>query len=329
MIITHRVVPGSSSQLERHMIQPGEVPAPDAVWYDLVEPTNGDDRQVEKILEITIPTREEMKDIEPSSILYREGNALHMTARILCQSESDNPRLIDASFILTQKAMVTVRYDDPRAFQMFASRLGRPDACGHEPAAMLDGLIDSIVDRAGEVLRRVGEDIESLSHSVFAAPTNNLSAGKGFGDAIRRLGRIGDLTSHVRESMVSLDRMLLFLASNARRAENGFDLLAEWQTDIADVKAIEDHAEFLAGKTEFMLNATLGLVSLEQNNIVKIFSVLAVIFMPPTLIASIYGMNFKSGMWELEWEYGYALALCLMVLSCIATFSFLKWKRWL
>ena len=330
MIITHRV--GTDAQgrkaFERHMIEGAERPCTDAVWYDLVEPARGEDRTVETILGITIPTREEMKDIDPSSILYKENGALYMTARVLCRSDTERPGVTDISFILSQKALVTVRYEEPRSFSTFSSRLGKPEGCEGHPQAILDGLVDSIVDRSGEVLRAVGDKIESLSHRIFDARKQGAQA-RQLDDVIRGLGQVGDITSHVRESMVTIERMLLFLSSNARKGQSGHDLEAEWRTDMADVRALEDHAAFLAGKTAFMLDATLGLVSLEQNNIVKIFSVLAVIFMPPTLIASIYGMNFHKGMPELDWDYGYPYALGMMVLSCVATFAFLKWKRWL
>lgn len=331
MIITHRVSKngGDTKPLfERHTLEPNEMLPADAVWFDLYEPTDGDDRRVEEVLGISIPTRDEMKDLDPSSILYKEGDALYMTARVFCWPEGGRPTLADVSFILTPKALVTVRYDNPRAFQLFATRLARPNGCDHACAAVLDGLIDSIVDRSGEVLRQVGDKIESLSHMVFD-PDKAKGIETGLSGMISDLGRMGDLISHVRESMVSLERMLLFLSYQAKVGSDGYDLESEWKADVKDVTAIEDHASFLSGKVQFLLDAVLGLVSLQQNNAVKIFSVLAVIFMPPTLIASIYGMNFKTGMHELEWEFGYPYALGLMVCSALLTFGVLKWKRWL
>jgi magnesium transporter len=332
MIITHRIrYNGSESKplFERHVLELNESLPDDCVWFDLFEPTGGEDRRVEEVLHISIPTRAEMKDLDPSGILYKEGEALYMTARVFCQSEGGNATLADVSFILTQKALVTVRYDNPKAFQMFATRLARPNACGHAAAAVLDGLLDSVIDRSGEVLRQVGDKIEALSHSVFSKRDKSNMISNSLNDTIRDLGSMGDLISHVRESMVSLERMLLFLGVQAKTGTDGFNLAAEWEADAKDVRAIEDHASFLAGKVQFLLDATLGLVSLEQNNAVKIFSVMAVIFMPPTLISSIYGMNFKKWMPELEWEYGYPYSLMMMVLSAVVTYSFLKWKRWL
>jgi magnesium transporter len=300
-----------------------------AVWIDLVGPTREEDRLVEDHLGIEIPTREEMQDIEPSSLLYAENGARYMTARIICASDTPVPKLTAISFILTEKTLVTVRYDEPRSFQLFANRIGKPGVCAHQPEAVLDGLIEAIIDRAAEVLRKVGDNIEMTSRSVFESDAAISDRGKGFQNVIRQLGRHGDLISNVQESMVSLERMLLYLSTNTARPKKSADFEAEWRTAVRDVKSIEEHAGFLSSKMQFILDATLGLVSLEQNRIVKIFSVLAVIFMPPTLVASIYGMNFKVGMWELEWAHGYKLALGMMLCAAVLPYLFFKWKKWL
>src|SRR3712207_2402494 len=149
------------------MWRPGEPIPRDALWIDLVEPTREEDRLVETHLGIAIPTREEMADIEPSEILYRENNARYMTIRLLCRSDSDQPGLADVSFILTDRALVTVRYDEPRSFTMFAMRAVKPGGCRHQPEAVLDGLIETIIDRAAEILGKVGKNIDRLSRNVF------------------------------------------------------------------------------------------------------------------------------------------------------------------
>jgi magnesium transporter len=320
---------GDIGCLELHMLERGEAIPADALWIDLYEPTREEDSQVEEHLGIGIPTRDEMQDIEPSNLLYTENGARYMTARILCRSDTQAPKLTPISFITTDKALVTVRYDEPRSFVMFANRAVKPGTCGPQPEAVLDGLIEAIIDRAAEVLRKVGDEIETTSRSVFESEAATADRGSGFHQVIRKLGRHGDLISNVRESMVSLERMLLFLSANTIRPKRASGFEAEWRTAVRDVQSIEEHASFLSSKMQFVLDATLGLVSLEQNRIVKIFSVLAVIFMPPTLVASIYGMNFKSGMWELEWQYGYAMALTMMLFAAICPYLLFKWKKWL
>jgi magnesium transporter len=331
MILIHRPAirsSGSNEALDRHMLEPGEAIPEDALWIDLVEPTREEDRLVERHLGITIPTREEMADIEPSEILYRENNARYMTARILCNSETETPKLVDVSFILTEKTLVTVRYDEPRSFSMFMTRAVKPGGCRHQPEAVLDGLIETIIDRAAEILANVGQRIDRLSHSIFDNERRGTQRAAGFRAALKSLGRKGDIISNVRESMVSVERLLLFLSASMPRPQRTSGFQAEWRTALRDVQSIEEHATFLSSKVQFLLDATLGLVTIEQNDIIKLFSVMAVIFLPPTLVASIYGMNFE-GMPELKWALGYPWALGLMILAAVLPYIFFRWKRWL
>ncbi|MGO4704664.1 magnesium transporter CorA family protein [Microvirga sp. 2MCAF38] len=331
MILIHK--PAERAQatdeaLDRHIWRPGEDIPQDALWIDLIEPTVEEERLVEQYLGIEIPTREEMADIEPSEILYHEKGARYMTARVLCSSDTDQPRLADVSFILTEKALITVRYDEPRSFSMFMARAVRPGGCGHQPEAVLDGLIETIIDRAAEILGLVGKRIDRLSRSIFEGERQGARRGATFRAALKSIGRKGDVISNVRESMASVERMLLFLSSSMPRPQRPHSYRAEWRTAIRDVQSIEEHATFLSNKVQFLLDATLGLVTIEQNDIIKLFSVMAVIFLPPTLVASIYGMNFQV-MPELQWHFGYPLAIGLMILAAVLPYLFFRWKRWL
>ncbi len=331
MILIHRPAEATGplgDSLDRSILRPGEAIPDDALWIDLIEPTREEDRLVEAHLSIQIPTREEMADIEPSEILYHENNARYMTARVLCHSETDTPKLIDVSFILTEKALVTVRYDEPRSFSMFMSRAGKPGGCRHQPEAVLDGLIETIIDRAAEILGTVGTRIDRLSHGIFDNGRQGSRRAASFRAALKSIGRKGDIISNVRESMVSVERLLLFLSASMPRPQKARGYQAEWRTALRDVQSIEEHATFLSNKVQFLLDATLGLVTIEQNDIIKIFSVMSVIFLPPTLVSSIYGMNFKF-MPELEWQYGYLWAILLIILAAVLPYVFFRWKRWL
>jgi magnesium transporter len=319
---------GENAALERAVHPQDQALLPGTLWIDLVDPSRAEDKLVEQFLGIEIPTRDEMEDIEPSNLLYAENNARYMTARILCQSQTDTPRLVAVSFILTERALVTVRYDDPKSFSMFSSRVVKPGGCGHQPEAILDGLIETIIDRAAEILGSVGDEIARSSREVFEGDAR-ISERGGYQSAIRGLGRYGELISNVRESMVSLERMLLYLSTNMRRPQRASGFQSEWRTAVRDVQSIEEHANFLNNKIQFVLDATLGLVSIEQNKIIKLFSVVSVVLMPPTLIASIYGMNFRKWFPELEWEYGYPIALASMVVAAIVPYLFFKHRKWL
>jgi magnesium transporter len=330
MILVHVPAMGvDTPSLDRHMMRADETAIPaDAVWIDLIEGTRNEERLVEAFLGIEIPTREEMQDIEPSEILYRENNARYMTARILCHSETEQPRLVNVTFILTDRALVTVRYDEPRSFSMFASRALKPGGCGHQPEAVLDGLLETVIDRAAEILAKMGDGIDKLSRTIFENERTGTRRAATFRVALRDLGRKGDIISNVRESMVSVERLLLFLSASMPRPQKASGFQAEWRTAIRDVQSLEEHATFLANKVQFLLDATLGFVTIEQNDIIKLFSVVSVVFMPPTLIASIYGMNFEH-MPELKWVVGYPMALIFMVMAAILPYAFFRWKRWL
>jgi len=331
MIVVHRpaqtMLPMGESLVRSTLTADGPIPE-DTLWVDLIDPTRDEDRLVERHLNIEIPTREEMADIEPSEILYSENNARYMTARVLCSSDTENPKLIDISFILTERALVTVRYGEPRSFSMFMARAGKPGGCRHQPEAVLDGLLETIIDRAAEILGSIGQRIDRLSQSIFESEKKGTRRTASFRAALKSVGRKADVISKVRESMVSVERLLLFLSATMPRPQKSRGYQAEWRTALRDVQSIEEHATFLSNKVQFLLDATLGLVTIEQNDIIKIFSVMAVIFLPPTLVSSLYGMNFKS-MPELEWEFGYPWAITLMVLAAVLPYLFFRWKRWL
>jgi magnesium transporter len=298
------------------------------LWIDLVSPTMAEDKLAEAFLGIAVPTRDEMEEIEPSSLLYVEGGARYVTARLMCHSDTTEPMLTPVSFIMTDKALVTVRYDAPKSFALFQGRLKKSGTCPFHPEAVLDGLFEAIVDRAAEVLRKLGDEIEMTSRSVFVKQVATRDRGTGLSQVIRELGLHADLISNVQDSMVSLERAILFLIANTSKSKKSA-YSPQLKAALRDVQAIEQHAQTLSGKIQFVLDATLGMVSLEQNRIVKIFSVLAVIFMPPTLVASIYGMNFRKGMPELDWAYGYPMALVMMLIAAVLPYLFFRWKKWL
>ncbi|KAA2244283.1 magnesium/cobalt transporter CorA [Salinarimonas soli] len=313
--------------MERRALPASEPIPADVLWLDLIEPSREEDRKVETFLGISIPTREEMLDIEPSEIMYAEDGARYMTARLVCRADTDDPVLTGVTFILKDSHLVTVRYDEPKAFGMFAQRASRPGGCGVTAEAILAGLVDTVIDRAADVLQITAERIDRLSSEIF----NQAKPGRKkteFRDTLRALGRFGDLISKQRESLVSIERVLLFLTASYRAARVPADLRENVRTTLRDLQSLEEHATFQSSKIQFLLEATLGLVNLEQNNIIKLFSVVSVVFMPPTLIASIYGMNFKH-MPELDWTFGYPMALVLMVVAMITPYLFFRWKGWL
>ena len=312
--------------LERQVIEDEAELPESAVWIDLVRPKPAEDKLVERLVGIAVPTREEMQEIETSSRLYVENGARYMTATLMCQSDTDLPRTTPVTFILAGNRLVTVRYDDPRPFLLLINRLTRicqPNVSGQ---TVLMDLLDAVIDRAADILEKIGAEVDQASHEILEPAA---SGGRTAYNAIlKTIGSTGNLTSKVRESLVSIGRLLLFLANEAEGMRWAKDVRAQLQSMQSDVHSLSDHASYLTNKITFLLDAMLGVVSLEQTNIIKLFSVAAVVFMPPTLIASIYGMNFRT-MPELDWHYGYPFALLLMFIAGALPYFFFKWKRWL
>jgi magnesium transporter len=316
------------TSLERTLVEPGSAVSDAAVWIDLIKPTTEEDKLVERALGIAVPTREEMQEIEVSSRLYIENGARYMTATLMCQSETPTPKTTAVTFILAAHRLITVRYDEPRPFIIVGNKLGRlcpPTITGE--SVMMD-ILDAIIDRAADILERIGVEVDQVSHDIFEPEGAAADRTRSYRDILQSIGRKGDLTSKVRESLVSIGRLLLFLANEAEGMRWQKDTRAQLKSMQRDIQSLSDHSAYLSNKITFLLDAMLGVVSLEQNNIIKIFSVAAVVLMPPTLVASIYGMNFKH-MPELDWGLGYPLAIALMLIAAILPYLFFKWKQWL
>jgi magnesium transporter len=316
-------VPGSQG-LDRLDPPPADIPE-QCVWVDLLEPTVAEERAVERLLAIDVPSREEMREIETSSRLYEENGALYMTATVVTKIDTDRPESAAITFILSRNRLVTNRYVDPLPFRRFVAYSERHPSAATNAPAILAGLLEAVIERTADVLERVGVGLDELSASVFAAPApKGVVRTRDLRAVMERIGRDGDLTSKARESLVTLARQLTFIQQSSS-VQLPKELLARMSRDVL---ALSDHASFLANKSSFMLQATLGLINIEQNNIIKIFSVAATIFLPPTLIASIYGMNFEF-MPELDKHYGYPMALLLMLGSAIVPYIYFRRRGWL
>ncbi len=302
---------------------------PDAVWIDLDHPTEAEEALVENALGIDIPTREEMQEIEDTSRLYHEGEALFMTISLIVRFDSDKPEISPVTFILAGNRLVTLRYVEPRSFITFLAHAERhPSVCDTGTAA-LAGLLEAIVDRIADVLEHVGRDIDNVSTAIFDRDpkSGGRLSGIDFRELLRLVGQNQGRTAKLRDSLVSLSRLLSFLA--LPREEQHHKLLhGHVESLTRDVSSLTQHGASVASIINFQLDALLGMINVEQNGIIKIFSVASVALMPPTLIASIYGMNFKS-MPELDWSFGYPIALTLMIVSAVLPYLYFKRRGWL
>ena len=299
-----------------------------AIWIDLINPSKDDEKTVERMVGLEVPTREEMAEIEVSSRLYSENGAHYMTANILYAVDSPEPQGTAVTFILTEKRLITVRYAEPRAFRLFLSRASKGDMSCDTPVAIMLGLIEAIIDREADLIERLQTETEKIAQNIFDMKGGSRTHAARFDIMLRQIGRVGEITARARESLLSLGRVVTYLSQVVVLRQDAEAIRQRLRTEEKDVQSLTDHVQYLNMRINFMLDASLGMVTIEQNQIIKLFSVAAVMLMPPTLIASIYGMNFKY-MPELQWEWGYPYALGLMVASSIGFFIYFRRKGWL
>jgi magnesium transporter len=319
-------VPGPSG-LTRVEVPDGGALPPEAVWIDLLEPKPAEEKHVEAALNIDVPTREEMREIESSNRLYEDNGTLYMTATIVTKLDTDLPESTQVTFILTGQRLVTNRYTDPLPFRRFlAYAQTHPATCG-SGALLLVGLMESIINRIADVLERVGIDLDATSAEVFSSAHKKRPAQRDFREVLGRVGQSGELVSKARESLVSLGRTLVFVQQSAN-PQLTQDVRSRLRTLSRDVLAMSDHASFLGDKVMFVLDATLGMVTIDQNNILKIFSVVTVFLLPPSVVGAFYGMNFEH-IPLLHEIWGHWVALGVMVLSACVPYLIFKKKGWL
>lgn len=301
------------------------------VWFDLLNPVAGEDRLVEQRLGISIPTRAEMQEIEPSARLYHEDGAAFMTMTALTGLDGDDPAKTPVTFVLKGTTLVTIRYAEPQPFDTYVTRAqranGEPRSSGE---LVMLGLIEALIDRMADALERVGDEVDAISREVFRNKSSHATKKtKNLQSLIEQIGRKGDFLTIMQESLVSIGRLVTYHSSldmdEKRRSKECRQRLKLIQRDAL---SLGEHAKSLSNKITFLLDATLGLINLQQSQIIKIFSVAAVVFLPPTLVASIYGMNFDY-IPELKLFFGYPMALGLMVLSAVLPYLYFKQRGWL
>lgn len=297
--------------------------SPAVVWIDLFNPKAEEVTHVQQMTGAPIPSRAEMIEIEASSRLYTEGSALIMTIPVLNKALSEVPGTAIVTFLLIDHRLITIRYEDPTPFSLFAYRLKQQPSLIDSGEKTLLGLLEQIADRLADIMESAIAEMDALSRGIFRQTAG--APPIDFQDVLQRIGRVGDLTTRAKDSLLGLNRMTAFFAAHTTIDTDEKERFDTLQHDIA---SLDEHAKFLSERVGFLLNATLGMINIDQNNIIKIFSVVAVAFLPPTLIASIYGMNFEI-MPELKWTMGYPIVLALMLLSVLIPFFYFRRKRWL
>lgn len=297
-----------------------------ATWIDLEEPTREEEQLVERSLGFAVPTRDDMVEIEPSSRLYERDGALVMTISVLFGVRDGNPQSEPISFVLKDGKLVTVRYVSPKPWQTFTREARITTDLVRDAPTALNRLLDSIIERLADELEAAGAEIERVSRHTFRHGEGERVPARRLEAVLHRIGKVQSLVAKIRETAVSTARALSFLSASDRMSGTDCARSREQIASlVTDVSALIDHSAFQSSQLTFLLDASLGLISIEQNAAMKTFSWAALIFLPPTLIAGIYGMNFEH-MPELEWLAGYPMALILIVLSAVLPILILSRK---
>ena len=324
--------------LALHAHTGGLVPAParfdaaalpaDIVWADLLNPTAEETAFIERAAGLRLPSVEDLSEIESSSRLRSEDGVLYLSAPLVHRATAGDPQTTPVGFVLCSRLLITIRFQTLTAFAALDQT-----PCG-SPAETFVGLVDAIVDRLADVLEHIAAELDTLSHRLFrsgpAGPGKRRRASRETADLrviLRRVGASGDLVSKIRDSLLGFGRIVPYVAS----------LAAEWlpepvkprlETLRHDIASLSDYDAHLVNKVQLLLDATLGLINVDQNNIIKVLTIVSVVGVPPTLVASMYGMNFKH-MPELDWAWGYPYGLALIALSAIGPVLWFKWRGWL
>ena len=299
-----------------------------AVWIDLYRPLG---RQIARVAEfgVTIPSLAEMEEIEVSNRLYREAGADVLTVMLPGLSESRLPISGPVTFILTAERLVTVRHHAPRPFETYPTRADKVGPGCSSPVLVFLSLAEEITGRLADLLEGVGKALDGLSAQVIGAEKRATDA--ELQDSLTAIARETDLLGRIRVGLMTMERAISYfgtLQGMTQRKTEGRSLTPVIKGLMRDISALEVHADYLNNRLAMASDLTLGMVSLAQNATVKILSVVSALFLPPTLIASIYGMNFAR-MPELLWGWGYAFSLVLMLAAALGTFLVFKRKRWL
>jgi magnesium transporter len=302
-------------------------PFPDnLVFLDLMNPARGEELEAEKWLEYQLPTREEMQEIEESSRLYAEKGALYMTAWIPVGLDTTEPESTSISFVIAPDCLTTVRYADPLAFRVLVDQVRRQCTTPVSSDAVFLLLMELFVARIADALQIVEADLKKICHEIFSRSTQKTDAAveKDLAEVVKLLGRRSALVANLRESLLSLSRMLQFFLNNAATWMRG-DLAAQFRSVMRDIKSLDEYTNQQTQEMTFLLESTLGLINIQQNQIIKIFTVASVLFMPPTLIASIYGMNVRLP--AQDSSFAFLLVMVTIILSAIVPIVYFKRKK--
>lgn len=313
-------------------IMPGEELPDHTIWIDLDGPTIEEEKFIEGLFKIDAPTREEIEKIEVRSPFYEQNGAHHMTITALENPNYGYPFSSAVTFILKNEIIITLRHTNPAAFKMFISLIMlKPKHYFSSSEVALIGVLDCFINKIADVLDNIGSELDLLLQGVFEKNKRHIPGNNNeyYNGVISQIGRLANLISKNRESLVSINRLIMYFGQiEGAKYMNVKDFRLRTKHLLQEVSSLSEYANFISQRYTFLLDATLGLISVEQNMIIKAFTVAAMVFMPPTLIASVYGMNFKN-MPELQSTFGYPVIIVVIIVSAIIPYYYFKRKKWI
>lgn len=319
-----------NNRMHSELVKLNESLPKDTTWIDIIDPETKEEEYIEKILGIEAPNKKEMEKHEVINPFFVENDVSYMTATILDRSSKDYPDSTAITFIIKDSYLITTRFQESKSFEYFYAWIFRNTTNKYTNDFILTSIVDFMVNCCADILEETGNEINNLLNILFEKPIDkNRNSSYVYNEIIRKIGSTGTLISRNRESLVSLNRLIIFFS----QIENGKfinkkDTRLKIKHISREISSMNEYANFLSKRNAFLLDATLGMISVEQNTIIKFFTVAAVVFMPPTLIASIYGMNF-SDMLMLKASYGFEIVLLLILISAFAPYILFKNKGWL
>lgn len=290
-----------------------------AVWIDAHESSEEERENLNTFLRAELPESDDVEEIEFSARYFQDSAGIHVHSLFLSPGEAGRHNTVTVAFILQDKRLITVREGDLADFRLLRMRARRGQVQVSSPQDLLITMFEQKVENLADALEDIHRKLEDVSHMVLEESDAELE------DAIDRLAKLEDSNGKIRLCLMDTQRSISFMQRHLREH---FELQETAREIKRDVDTLMSHTAFLFDKINFLMDSTQGFINIEQNQIIKTFSIAAVIFLPPTVVASLYGMNFEF-MPHIHWEYGFELGLCLMVASALAPYWYFKSKDWL
>lgn len=301
----------------------------DVSWLDLLNPTDEEKADVESRCGLTLPTRQELSEVESSSRVSEEKGVLFLSMPIVAHARALDQAPSPLGFVLSKGFLITIRYTKLHSFDTVAARFSA-DGGPRTSVGAFAALIDAMVDLSADLLEEIGAELDATSRGVFPKTSKKRHRMTRSNEAIRDVlidvGGAGQRLSRIRDILLGLQRIVPFVVTGERDWIS-HEMQVRLKTAQTDLLSLTDYEVHLFGKVQFLLDAVLGFINTKQNDIFQVLTVVSVVGIPPTLVASIYGMNFRY-MPELSWAWGYQYGLLMILLSTILPIVWFKWRGW-